>query len=107
MKIGLIINHAENPEPAVIPSYPTMRDLAELGELGGLDSIWLFTPLFRFDGETSGIWECWTLLSGTAEQIARAFHAYQQAGAAQLIIHLTHQTPAAIHHLAEAVRQYR
>jgi hypothetical protein len=48
MKIGLIINHAENPEPAVIPSYPTMRDLAELGELGGLDSIWLFTPPLPF-----------------------------------------------------------
>ena len=72
MKIGLVINHAEDPETAVTPSYPAMRDLAQLAESGGLDSIWLFDHLlFRFDGETSGIWECWTLLSALAEATTR------------------------------------
>jgi alkanesulfonate monooxygenase SsuD/methylene tetrahydromethanopterin reductase-like flavin-dependent oxidoreductase (luciferase family) len=47
--------------------------MAQAAEAGGLDSIWLFDHLlFRFDPETTtGIWECWTLLSSLAEATSR------------------------------------
>jgi probable F420-dependent oxidoreductase len=72
VKIGLVINHAENSDTNTIPSYTEMREIARLAESSGLDSIWLFDHLlFRFDGETRSIWECWTLLSALAEATAR------------------------------------
>jgi probable F420-dependent oxidoreductase len=68
MKIGLVINHAEDSETGVPPAYTSIRDIAQLAESSGLDSIWFFDHLlFRSDGESSGIWECWTLLSAMAE----------------------------------------
>jgi probable F420-dependent oxidoreductase len=73
MKIGLVINHAEEEETGKTPSYSEIRDTAQLAETGGLDSIWLFDHLiFRSeDGETSGIWECWSLLCALAEATNR------------------------------------
>ncbi|MFL7839081.1 MAG: LLM class flavin-dependent oxidoreductase [Candidatus Promineifilaceae bacterium] len=72
MKIGLVINHAEVGETAVTPSYSQIRDIAQLAEAGDLDSIWLFDHLlFRSDEETSGIWECWTMLCALAEATTR------------------------------------
>jgi probable F420-dependent oxidoreductase len=71
MKIGLVINHAE--EIGAAPSFSAIRGLAQLADDGGLDSIWLFDHLlFRFEGKsTEGIWECWTLLSALAEATKR------------------------------------
>ena len=41
-------------------------------EAGGLDSLWVFDHLlFRFDGATTGIHECWTILSAIAEATSR------------------------------------
>lgn len=73
MKIGLVINHMENTDTNVTPSYSEMRAIAQLAEAGGLDSIWLFDHLlFRFESEpTAGIWECWTLLCALAEATGR------------------------------------
>ena len=73
MKIGLVINHTDNPHTGAAPSYTEMRDIAQLAESGGLDAIWLFDHLlFRFEGEpTKGIWECWTLLCALAEATTR------------------------------------
>jgi alkanesulfonate monooxygenase SsuD/methylene tetrahydromethanopterin reductase-like flavin-dependent oxidoreductase (luciferase family) len=41
-------------------------------EAAGLDSVWVFDHvLFRFDGVTTGIHECWTVLSAIAEATSR------------------------------------
>jgi probable F420-dependent oxidoreductase len=73
MKIGVVINHAEDTVTGITPSYSKMRELAISAETGGLDSIWFFDHLlFRDESEkTEGIWECWTLLSALAEATER------------------------------------
>jgi len=73
MKIGVVINQLQDSDSGVIPAYTEMREMAQAVETGGLDSIWLFDHLlFRFDPETTtGIWECWTLLSALAEATNR------------------------------------
>lgn len=73
MKIGIVINHMEDPATGEALRYPAMRSLAQAAESGGFDSIWLFDHLlFRFTPEaTIGIWECWTLLSALAEVTQR------------------------------------
>ena len=76
MKIGLVINHAEDYASGTIPNYREMRELALAAEEGGADSIWVFDHLlFRFDEEdpkaTTGIWESWTLLTALAEATER------------------------------------
>jgi probable F420-dependent oxidoreductase len=48
-----------------------------------------------------------TSISGPAEEIAEAFGAYAEAGAAHLITHLTPQNPTAVARLAEAAHLYR
>lgn len=72
MKIGVVIDHAEDTDRGKAPSYSELRQLAQTADAGGLDSIWLYDHLiFRFEREgileTGGIWECWTLLSALAE----------------------------------------
>lgn len=73
MKIGVVINHLEDPDSGATPAYSDIREMAQAAEVGGLDSIWLFDHLlFRFDNQaTRGIWECWTLLSALAEATKR------------------------------------
>ena len=54
------------------PSYAEIRAVATAAEDGDLDSIWVFDHLlFRFDGETTGIHECWTILAALAEATSR------------------------------------
>ncbi len=46
--------------------------MARLAEADGLDSIWVYDHLlFREDGETTGLHECWTLLAALAEATER------------------------------------
>lgn len=73
MKVGIVIDHAEDSESKTILSYPEIREMALAVENSGLDSIWLFDHLlFRFEADqTTGIWECWTLLSALAEATDR------------------------------------
>lgn len=73
MKIGVIINHAEDTDTGVTPSYSELREIVVTAESAGLDSIWLYDHLlFRSEGgKTEGIWECWTLLSALAEATSR------------------------------------
>ena len=73
MKIGLLINHGKDPIEGTIPAYSGVREMAQAAEANGFDSIWLVDHLlFRFvEGETTGILECWTLLSALAEATAR------------------------------------
>lgn len=69
MKIGVLINHTNDPVTGDIPSYSEIREMAQAIEDSGFDSAWLVDHLlFRFGDEgTAGIWECWTLLSALAE----------------------------------------
>ena len=70
MKIGIRIdNFVPGTEFRVASSYAEIREMAQVAEREGLDSIWLSDHLlFRFDPDvTMGPWECWTLLSALAE----------------------------------------
>lgn len=73
MKIGVAINHVQDSDSGVIPTYAEIREMTQAAETGELDSIWLFDHLlFRFEPKaTVGIWECWTLLSALAEATNR------------------------------------
>lgn len=70
MKIGIRIdNFVPDSETRIALPYQNIRELAQMAEESGLDSIWLSDHLFyRFDpNETFGSWECWTLLTALAE----------------------------------------
>ncbi len=69
MKIGVRIDCSEDSDLGITPSYTEIREMAQVAETGGLDSIWLSDHLLkRYDPEvTVGMWECWTLLAALAE----------------------------------------
>ena len=70
MKIGLGLP-IEDIDGVAMP-YPVIREMARLAEADGLDSIWVYDHLlFREDGETTGLHECWTLLAALAEATER------------------------------------
>ena len=72
MKIGLVIKLDEDQALRRAPSYSEIRTTALAAEEAGFDSIWLYDHLlFRFEGPTTGIWECWTTLSALAEATKR------------------------------------
>jgi len=74
MKIGIRIHNLRTDgQPGDALSYAEIRDIAELAEDGGLDSIWLSDHmLYRFDpAVTTGPWECWTTLAALAEVTER------------------------------------
>jgi len=73
MRIGLVLPIAdEDGADGHAPSYREIRSIAVAAEAGGLDSLWVFDHvLFRFDGVTTGIHECWTILSALAEATER------------------------------------
>jgi alkanesulfonate monooxygenase SsuD/methylene tetrahydromethanopterin reductase-like flavin-dependent oxidoreductase (luciferase family) len=72
MKVGLVIRLAELPETKKAPSYAEIRETARQAEDGGFDSIWLYDHLlYRNEGTTTGIWECWTMMSALAEATQR------------------------------------
>ncbi|MBA2300444.1 MAG: LLM class flavin-dependent oxidoreductase, partial [Chloroflexi bacterium] len=72
MKVGVVLPIAQDDGMAAPPSYPEVRAVATAAEEGGLDSVWVYDHLlFRSDGETTGIHECWTILAGIAEATSR------------------------------------
>ena len=72
MRIGIVLPIAEEDGQSDIPSYPFIREMAVEAEAAGFDSVWVYDHLlFRFDGETTGIHECWTILSAVAEATKR------------------------------------
>jgi alkanesulfonate monooxygenase SsuD/methylene tetrahydromethanopterin reductase-like flavin-dependent oxidoreductase (luciferase family) len=72
MRIGIVLPIAEEDGEDGAASYAEIRDVAIAAETAGLDSVWVFDHLlFRFDGETSGIHECWTILAAIAEATSR------------------------------------
>ena len=72
MKVGVVLPIAQEDGTAAPPSYPEIRAVAIAAEEGGLDSVWVYDHLlFRSDGETTGIHECWTILAAIAEATSR------------------------------------
>ena len=72
MRIGIVLPIAEEDAATGVPSYAEIRAVAVAAEAAGLDSVWVFDHLlFRFDGETTGIHECWTILAAIAEATSR------------------------------------
>ena len=67
MRIGIVLPIAEEDGPDGVLSWTEIRAVAEAAESSGLDSVWVFDHLlFRSDGETTGIHECWTILAAVA-----------------------------------------
>ena len=72
MKIGVVLPIAQDDAETPVPSYAEIRAIATAAEDRGLDSVWVYDHLlFRFDGETTGIHECWTILAAVAEATSR------------------------------------
>ena len=72
MQIGIVLPIAESDGEHGTPSYSLIREIAVGAEAAGLDSVWVFDHLlFRFDGKTTGIHECWTILSAIAGVTSR------------------------------------
>jgi probable F420-dependent oxidoreductase len=68
MKIGLMLPLADDETGG----FADLRALAVAAEEGGLDSIWGADHLiFREGGDTTGIHECWTLLTAIAAVTSR------------------------------------
>lgn len=68
MKIGLMLPLSESETDG----WPTLSAMALTAEEHGLDSVWGADHLiFREDGETEGIHECWTLLTAIAAITSR------------------------------------
>jgi alkanesulfonate monooxygenase SsuD/methylene tetrahydromethanopterin reductase-like flavin-dependent oxidoreductase (luciferase family) len=72
MKVGVLLPQADEDWTPSTPSYAEIRAFALEAERAGLDSIWVVDHvLFRFDGETTGIQEGWTLAAALAEATER------------------------------------
>ncbi|MEO7295057.1 MAG: LLM class flavin-dependent oxidoreductase [Candidatus Limnocylindria bacterium] len=68
MKIGLMLPLGDDDTNG----FSDLRALAMAAEDGGLDSVWGADHLiFRDDGETTGIHECWTVLTAIAAVTSR------------------------------------
>jgi probable F420-dependent oxidoreductase len=72
VKVGLLV-YTANALPENIPRrYEMIRAIAMQAEADGFDSIWLADHLLYRDADgTTGIWECWTVLSALAEATRR------------------------------------
>jgi probable F420-dependent oxidoreductase len=67
MKVGLMLPIGEQENSGKVLPWSELRDQALAAEESGLDSIWAPDHLiFREDGASSGIHECWTILSAVA-----------------------------------------
>ena len=68
MRVGVVLPIGQEEGQDAPPSYREIRDVALAVEAAGLDSLWVYDHLlFRSDGVTTGIHECWTILSAIAE----------------------------------------
>jgi probable F420-dependent oxidoreductase len=67
VKIGLMLPIGEQEKSGATLPWQELRAMALAAEEAGLDSVWAADHLiFRENGSTSGIHECWTLLTAVA-----------------------------------------
>jgi len=67
MKVGLMLPIGEQENSGKVLPWVELREQVLAAEESGLDSIWAADHLiFREDGSSSGIHECWTMLAAVA-----------------------------------------
>jgi len=67
VKVGLMLPIGEQEKTGRTLPWSELREMALAAEESGLDSIWAADHLiFREDGRSSGIHECWTVLTAVA-----------------------------------------
>jgi alkanesulfonate monooxygenase SsuD/methylene tetrahydromethanopterin reductase-like flavin-dependent oxidoreductase (luciferase family) len=73
VKIGLVLELANDRETNRKRSYESIRAIAQQAETDGFDCLWLPDNFFERTpgGATLGWWECWTMLSALAEATRR------------------------------------
>lgn len=72
MKVGLMLPIGDLEKVARPLPWAELREMALAAEASGLDSIWAADHLiYREDGVSSGIHECWTILAAVAAITAR------------------------------------
>ena len=72
MRIGVVLPIAQDDVTGLVASYAEIRAVALAAEAAAIDSVWVFDHfLFRADGVTEGIHECWTVLAAIAEATQR------------------------------------
>jgi probable F420-dependent oxidoreductase len=72
MKIGIVLDTAENSLQGKTPRYKDIQQMAQGAEQAGLDSIWLCDHLiYRMPQEELGIWEVFSILSALAATTTR------------------------------------
>jgi alkanesulfonate monooxygenase SsuD/methylene tetrahydromethanopterin reductase-like flavin-dependent oxidoreductase (luciferase family) len=71
-KVGVVLPIGQEDGMPSAPSYAEIREVALTAEATGFDSVWVYDHLlFRIDGKTTGIHECWTILAAIAEATER------------------------------------
>ena len=98
MKVGLMLPLGHNDALGTPLPWSQLRDMAVAADEGGLDSVWGADHLlFRArDGETSGIHECWTVLTAVAALTKRV-----EIG--PLVLALPFRNPAVVAKMAAAL----
>jgi probable F420-dependent oxidoreductase len=72
MKVGVVMPIGPTEGTGVVPGWEATRVAALATEEAGFDSAWVYDHLlFRQDGGTQGIHECWTVLSAMAALTSR------------------------------------
>ena len=67
VRFGVVLPIAQEDGQSAPPAWSEIRAVAVAAEAARFDSIWVYDHLlFRFDGETTGIHEAWTVLTAAA-----------------------------------------
>ncbi|MEP6469719.1 MAG: LLM class flavin-dependent oxidoreductase [Chloroflexota bacterium] len=97
MKVGLMLPLGQNDARGRPLDWTELRDMAVAADEGGLDSVWGADHLiFRSDGSSAGIHECWTILSAVASVT-------QHVEIGPLVLALPFRNPALVAKMATAL----
>src|SRR5436305_9669791 len=72
LKVGINLPTTEGALSGKTPKWADLLAFAERAEVLGFDSLWVPDHLLlRWEGQTRGIWECWSLLAALAAVTSR------------------------------------